>query len=73
VIVETAPRNGGWLVLSARPFRESTEFVEIWMLDYGTFTEVTVNLKSHKKLLRLGGGKRRVGDFCDELARALGL
>jgi hypothetical protein len=72
VIVETARKTGG-LVLTARSCDEPNEHVEIWMLDFGTFTEVSVNLVSHKKLLHLGGGKRRVEDFCDELENALGL
>jgi hypothetical protein len=73
VIVETAPRAGGWRVLSARSHGDPSEYVEIWMLEYGTFTEVSVNLNSHKKLLRPGGLRRRVEGFCDEMENALGL
>jgi hypothetical protein len=73
VIVETAPKTGGWLVLSARSPDEPSEHVEIWMLEYGTFTEVSVNLHSRKTLLRPGGAKRRVEGFCEELENALGL
>jgi hypothetical protein len=73
VIVETTPKIGGWLVLSARSYGEPSDYVEIWMLEYGTFTEVSVNLRSDKKLLRPGGAKRRVEGFCDELENALGL
>ena len=72
VIVETALKTGG-LVLSARSNDDPSEHIEIWMLDYGTFTEVSVNLTSHKKSFRPGAGKRRLEGFCDELENALGL
>ena len=72
VIVETARKTGG-LVLSARSCSEPSEHVEIWLLDYGTFTEVSMNLCSHKSLLRRGGVKRRLEGFCDELENAVGL
>jgi hypothetical protein len=73
VIVETVPKAGGWLVLSARSHGDPSEYVEIWMMEYGTFTEVSVNLNSHKRLLRPGGLRRRLEGFCDELENALGL
>jgi hypothetical protein len=72
VIVETTRKVGG-LILTARSSDCLSEWVSVWMLDYGTFTEVSVSLNSHKKLLRLGGGKRRVEGFCEELENALGL
>ena len=72
VIVETTRKLGG-LVLSARSSECPSEWVSIWMLDYGTFTEVSVNLHWHKSLIRLGGGRRRVEGFCDELENALGV
>jgi hypothetical protein len=72
VIVQTALETGG-LVLRARSNGDPTAHIEIWMLDYGTFTEVSVNLTSHKKLFHPGAGKRRLEGFCDELENALGL
>ena len=73
VIIETGPKTGGWLVLSARSTAHPGEYVELWMLDYDSFTEVSVILHSHKRLLRPIGAMRRVEGFCDELENALGL
>jgi len=72
VILDTAPKPGGWILVSARS-SDPDELLEVWLCDYGGFTEALLNFKARARapILARRQLKGRLDDFCDQLENAL--